>query len=89
LPSSDLAVEVLKGSAKGRVAGSRDRVRPWPHAGTGIAGLIDHCQRDAIISDASDLIKRYGVSLDTARAVVTNGMLGDQPLPLQGPRRRS
>jgi Fe-S oxidoreductase len=44
---------------------------------------------DAIISDASDLIKRHGVSLDTARAVITNGMLGDQPLPLQGPQQRS
>src|SRR5262252_1877314 len=43
---------------------------------------------DAIISDASDLIKRHGISLDTARAVITNGMLADQPLPLQGPRRR-
>lgn len=43
---------------------------------------------DAIISDASDLIKRHGVNLDTARAVIINGMLGDQPLPLQGPRER-
>jgi heterodisulfide reductase subunit D len=39
---------------------------------------------DAIITDASDLMKRHGVDLDTARKVVVNGMLGDQPLPLQG-----
>lgn len=39
---------------------------------------------DAIITDASDLMKRHGVDLDTARRVVVNGMLGDQPLPLQG-----
>jgi Fe-S oxidoreductase len=44
---------------------------------------------DAIIGDASDLIKRHGVNLDTARAVIANGMLGDQPLPLQGPRQGS
>jgi heterodisulfide reductase subunit D len=41
---------------------------------------------DAIISDASDLIKQHGVKLDTARAVILSGMLGDQPLPLRGPR---
>jgi hypothetical protein len=39
---------------------------------------------DAIIADASDLMKRHGVDLDTARKVIVNGMLGDQPLPLQG-----
>jgi Fe-S oxidoreductase len=39
---------------------------------------------DAIITDASDLLKRHGVDLDTARKVIVNGMLGDQPLPLQG-----
>jgi Fe-S oxidoreductase len=39
---------------------------------------------DAIISDSADLMKRHGVNLDTARKVVLNGMLGDQPLPLQG-----
>jgi len=43
---------------------------------------------DAIIADASDLITRHGVNLDTARAVIANGMLGDQPLPLQAPRQR-
>jgi hypothetical protein len=32
---------------------------------------------DAITTDALDLI---------ARAVIVNGMLSDQPLPLQGPR---
>jgi Fe-S oxidoreductase len=39
---------------------------------------------DAIISDSADLLKRHGVNLDTARKVIVNGMLGDQPLPLQG-----
>ncbi|MBM3527302.1 MAG: (Fe-S)-binding protein [Alphaproteobacteria bacterium] len=39
---------------------------------------------DAIVTDASDLMKRHGVDLDTARKVIVNGMLGDQPLPLQG-----
>jgi heterodisulfide reductase subunit D len=39
---------------------------------------------DAIITDAGDLMKRHGVDLDTARKVIVNGMLGDQPLPLQG-----
>ena len=39
---------------------------------------------DAIITDAADLMKRHGVDLDTARKVIVNGMLGDQPLPLQG-----
>lgn len=39
---------------------------------------------DAIITDAADLMKRHGVDLDTARKVIVNSMLGDQPLPLQG-----
>ena len=39
---------------------------------------------DAIVADASDLLKRHNVDLDTARKVIVNGMLGDQPLPLQG-----
>src|SRR6478752_1010108 len=39
---------------------------------------------DAIITDASDLMKRHNVDLDTARKVIVNGMLADQPLPLQG-----
>jgi Fe-S oxidoreductase len=39
---------------------------------------------DAIISDAADLLKQHKVDLDTARKVIVNGMLGDQPLPLQG-----
>jgi Fe-S oxidoreductase len=41
---------------------------------------------DAIISDSADLLKQHGVNLDTARKVIVNGMLGDQPLPLQGAR---
>jgi hypothetical protein len=39
---------------------------------------------DAIITDAADLMKRHGVDLDTARRVIVNTMLADQPLPLQG-----
>ena len=39
---------------------------------------------DAIVTDSADLMKRHGVNLDTARKVIANGMLGDQPLPLQG-----
>jgi heterodisulfide reductase subunit D len=39
---------------------------------------------DAIITDSADLLTRHGVNLDTARKVIVNGMLGDQPLPLQG-----
>jgi len=39
---------------------------------------------DAIISDSTDLLKSHGVDLDTARKVIVNGMLSDQPLPLQG-----
>ena len=41
---------------------------------------------DAIIADSADLLKRHGVDLDTARKVIVNGMLSDQPLPLQGKR---
>ena len=39
---------------------------------------------DAIVADSADLMKRHGVNLDTARKVILNNMLGDQPLPLQG-----
>ena len=39
---------------------------------------------DAIIADSADLLKQHGVNLDTARKVIVNGMLGDQPLPMQG-----
>jgi Fe-S oxidoreductase len=39
---------------------------------------------DAIVADSADLMKQHGVNLDTARKVIVNGMLGDQPLPLQG-----
>jgi Fe-S oxidoreductase len=41
---------------------------------------------DTIIVDASDLMKRHGVDLDTARKVIVSGMLADQPLPLHGAR---
>jgi Fe-S oxidoreductase len=39
---------------------------------------------DAIIADTSDLRKLHGVNLDTARKVIAEAILGDQPLPLQG-----
>jgi len=39
---------------------------------------------DAIIADATDLMKQHGVDLDTARAVIVADMLGEQPLPLRG-----
>jgi Fe-S oxidoreductase len=39
---------------------------------------------DAIITDAADLMKQHKVDLDTARKVIVNGMLADQPLALQG-----
>jgi hypothetical protein len=39
---------------------------------------------DAIVADTSDLMKRHGVNLDTARKVIAEAILGDQPLPLQG-----
>jgi hypothetical protein len=42
---------------------------------------------DAIIGDATDLIERHDINLDTARAAIV-GILADQPLPLQGPRQR-
>jgi hypothetical protein len=29
-------------------------------------------------------LKQHGLNLDTARRVIVNGMLADQPLPLQG-----
>ena len=41
---------------------------------------------DAIIADSGDLLRQHGVNLDTARKVIVNGMLADQPLPLQGAR---
>jgi Fe-S oxidoreductase len=39
---------------------------------------------DAVIADASDLMKQHGINLETARAVIVEDMLGDQPLPLRG-----
>ncbi|MEJ0074288.1 MAG: (Fe-S)-binding protein [Alphaproteobacteria bacterium] len=41
---------------------------------------------DAILADAADLVGYHKLDTDTARRVVLNGMLGDQPLPLQGRR---
>ena len=39
---------------------------------------------DAILADSADLITSHSVDRDTARSVILNGMLGDQPLPLRG-----
>jgi heterodisulfide reductase subunit D len=39
---------------------------------------------DAIVKDAADLIAQHGLDAETARRVVVQGMLGDQPLALQG-----
>ena len=39
---------------------------------------------DAIVADSADLLTQHGVDPDTARKVIVQGMLGDQPLPLQG-----
>jgi heterodisulfide reductase subunit D len=39
---------------------------------------------DAILADAADLVGYHKLDPDTARQVVLNGMLGDQPLPLLG-----
>jgi len=41
---------------------------------------------DAILADAADLVGYHKLDLATARSVVLNGMLGDQPLPLQSHR---
>ena len=41
---------------------------------------------DAIVDDCSDLIAAHGLDGEIARRVIELGMLGDQPLPLQGPR---
>jgi hypothetical protein len=39
---------------------------------------------DTILADCSDLIAHHGLEPETARRVVTQGMLADQPLPLRG-----
>ena len=43
---------------------------------------------DAIITDAADLMKQHKIDLDTARKVIVNSMLSDQPAPLQGKQAR-
>jgi hypothetical protein len=43
---------------------------------------------DAIVADCDDLLKQHGVNADTARAVVAEAMLAEQPLPLVGGRAR-
>jgi Fe-S oxidoreductase len=42
---------------------------------------------DAIVADSADLMTRHGIDPDTARKVIVQGMLADQPLPLQGSLR--
>jgi heterodisulfide reductase subunit D len=44
---------------------------------------------DAIVADSADLLKHHGVDLDTARKVIVQGMLADQPLPLRGASARA
>jgi heterodisulfide reductase subunit D len=44
---------------------------------------------DAILADCRDLIARHHLDADTARAVIVQGMLGDQPLPLMHGRDAS
>lgn len=39
---------------------------------------------DAIVKDCADLIAKHKLDPETARRVVVQGMLADQPLPLQG-----
>ena len=38
---------------------------------------------DAILADSAELIASHALDRDTARSVILNGMLGDQPLPLR------
>jgi heterodisulfide reductase subunit D len=38
---------------------------------------------DAILADSADLIRGHALDLETARKVIVNGMLADQPLPLR------
>jgi heterodisulfide reductase subunit D len=38
---------------------------------------------DAILADSADLIQGHDLDRETARKVVLQGMLGDQPLPLR------
>ena len=38
---------------------------------------------DAILADSADLVRAHALDPATARNVILNGMLGDQPLPLQ------
>jgi Fe-S oxidoreductase len=52
-------------------------------------GEADHFKRlkmmqdaDAIVADCSDLMSQHGIDTSTARAVVAEAMLGEQPVPL-------
>jgi len=37
---------------------------------------------DAIVADCADIIGRHGIDAATARAVVAEALLGEQPVPL-------
>jgi len=39
---------------------------------------------DAVVADCADLMAQHGIDADTARRVVAEAMLGEQPLPLVG-----
>ena len=41
---------------------------------------------DAIVNDCADLIGQHGIDAATARAVVAEAMLGEQPVPLGRPK---
>jgi hypothetical protein len=76
--------------------------RDWPFQIVNVLEIVgasmgishaDHFKRlkimqdaDAIVADCSDLMKQHGVSPETARAVVAEAMLAEQPLPLIGGR---
>jgi hypothetical protein len=52
-------------------------------------GEADHFKRlkmmqdaDAIVADCADLMSQHGIDTSTARAVVAEAMLGEQPVPL-------
>jgi Fe-S oxidoreductase len=76
--------------------------RDWPFQIVNVLEIVgasmgishaDHFKRlkimqdaDAIVADCSDLLTRHGISAATARAVVAEAMLAEQPLPLVGGR---
>jgi heterodisulfide reductase subunit D len=79
--------------------------RDWPFRVMNVLEIVgasmgishaDHFKRlkimqdaDAIVADCDDLLKQHGVSAETARAVVAEAMLAEQPLPLVGGRTQN